>query len=58
MEFKNCDSNTDKVKLYESVRKRPAEIYTVLNDVNKIDLREYQLKVKTEEEQIKNGYSQ
>ena len=33
-------------------------LYTVLNDVNKIDLREYQLKVKTEEEQIKNGYSQ
>ena len=32
-------------------------LYTVLNDVNKIDLREYQLKVKTEEEQIKNGYS-
>ena len=75
MEFKNCDSNTGKVKLYESVRKRPAEIfknkqevfgpskvsenlYAVLNDVNKIDLWEYQVKVRTEEKQIKNGYSQ
>ena len=27
MEFRNCNSNTDKVKLYESVRKRSAEIY-------------------------------
>ena len=27
MEFRNCDSNADKVKLYESVRKSLAEIY-------------------------------
>ena len=27
MEFRNCDSNADKVKLYESVRKGLAEIY-------------------------------
>ena len=27
MEFRNCDSNTDKVKLYESVWKSLAEIY-------------------------------
>ena len=26
MEFRNCDSNADKVKLYESVRKSLAEI--------------------------------
>ena len=29
MEFRNCDSNADKVKLYESVRKCLAEIYEV-----------------------------
>ena len=27
MEFRNCNSNADKVKLYESVRKSLAEIY-------------------------------
>ena len=27
MEFRNCDSSADKVKLYESVRKSLAEIY-------------------------------
>ena len=27
MEFKNCDSNADKVKQYEAVRKSLAEIY-------------------------------
>ena len=27
MEFENCDSNADKVKLYESVRKGLGEIY-------------------------------
>ena len=27
MEFRNCDSNTDKVKLYEIVRKSLAEKY-------------------------------
>ena len=27
MEFRNCDSNTDKVNLHERVRKRLAEIY-------------------------------
>ena len=27
MEFRNCDSNVEKVKLYESVRKSLAEIY-------------------------------
>ena len=27
MEFRNCDSNADKVKLYENVRKGLAEIY-------------------------------
>ena len=26
MEFRNCDSNADKVRLYESVRKSLAEI--------------------------------
>ena len=26
MEFRNCDSNTEKVKLHESVRKSMAEI--------------------------------
>ena len=74
MEFRNWDSNADKVKLYESVRKGLAEIYEDepetfgpasvsqnpykgLDDVNKIDLREYQVKLKTEKEQIKRGYS-
>ena len=74
IKFKNCDSNADKVKLYESVSKRVAEIYKDkpetfgpasasenpykdLNDVNEIDFREYQVKVKTEKEQIKQGYS-
>ena len=74
MEFRNCDSNADKVKLYESVRKGLAEIYEDepkafgptsvsenpykdLDDVNEIDLSEYQVKVKTEKEQIKRGYS-
>ena len=73
MEFRNWDSNADKVKLYESVRKGLAEIYEDepetfgpasasenpykgLDDV-KIDLREYQVKLKTEKEQIKRGYS-
>ena len=32
MEFKNWDSNADKVKLYESVRKGLAEIYEVEPD--------------------------
>ena len=27
MELRNCDSNIDKIKLYESVRKSLAEIY-------------------------------
>ena len=27
MEFRNCNSNTDKIKLYDSVKKSPAEIY-------------------------------
>ena len=31
--------------------------YKDLDDVNEIDLREYQVKVKTEKEQIKRGYS-
>ena len=74
MEFRNWNSNADKVKLYESVRKGLAEIYEDepetfgpasvsqnpykgLDDVNKIDLREYQVKLKTEKEQIKRGYS-
>ena len=74
MEFRNCDSNADKVKLYESVRKSLAEIYEdepdafgpasvsenpykELDDVNEFDLREYQVKVKTEKEQIKTGNS-
>ena len=74
MEFRNCDSNADKVKLYESVRKGQAEIYEDepdtfgpasvsknpckdLDDVNEFDLREYQVKVKAEKEQIKRGYS-
>ena len=37
-----------------SVSKNP---YKDLDDVNKIDLREYQVKVKTEKEQIKRRYS-
>ena len=74
MEFRNCDSNVDNVKLYESVRKSLSEIYEDepeafgpasvsenpykdLDDVNEIDLREYQVKVKTEKEQVKRGYS-
>ena len=74
LEFRNCDSNTNKVKLYESVRKSLAEIYEDepgafdavlvsaypykdLDDVNEIDLREHHVKVKTEKEQIKRGYS-
>ena len=31
--------------------------YKHLDDVNEVDLREYHVKVKTEEEQIKRGYS-
>ena len=31
--------------------------YKDLDDVNEIDLREYQVKVKTKKEQIKRGYS-
>ena len=74
MEFRNWDSNADKFKLYESVRKGLAEIYEDqpkafgpasvsenpykdLDDVNQMDLREYQVKVKTEKEQIKREYS-
>ena len=73
MEFRNWDSNADKVKLYESVRKGLAEIYEDepeafgpvsarenpykdLDDVDEIYLREYQVKVKTEKEQIKRGH--
>ena len=74
LEFRNCDSNADKVKLYESVRIGQAEIYKDepdtfgpasvsenpckdLDDVNEFDLRKYQVKVKTEKEQTKRGYS-
>ena len=74
MKFRNCDSNADKVKLYESVRKGLAEIYEDepdafglalvsenpyedLDDINEFDLREYQVKVRTEKEQIKRRYS-
>ena len=73
MELRNCDSIADKVKLYESVRKGPAEIYEdepdtfgpasvsenpyKVLDINEFDFREYQVKVKTEKEQIKRGYS-
>ena len=74
MEFRNWDPNTDKVKLYASVRKGLAEIYEDepkafspasvrenpfkdLDGVNGIDLTKYQVKVNTEEEQIKKGYS-
>ena len=73
MEFRNCDSNADKVKWHESVRKGLAEIYEDepdafgpasvsenpykdLDDVNEFDLREYQVKVKTEKEQIKRRF--
>ena len=64
MEFRNRDFNSDNVKLYEcqrksrkiyevepeafspaTMRKNPCEI---LDDVNEIDLREYQVKVKLE----------
>ena len=73
LEFRNCDSNADKVKLYESVRIGQTEIYEdepdtfgpasvsenpyKVLDVNEFDFREYQVKVKTEKEQIKRGYS-
>ena len=47
MEFRNCDPNAEKVRLYESVRKNLAEIYEVsktpyrdLDNVNELDLRE------------------
>ena len=67
MKFRNCKSNANKVKLYESVRKGLAEIYEDepdtfgpasvsanpykdLDEVNKCDLREYQVKVKIEKE--------
>ena len=67
MKFRNGESNANKVKLYESVRKGLAEIYEDepdtfgpasvsanpykdLDDVNKFDLREYQVKVKIEKE--------
>ena len=69
MEFRNCDSSAEKVKLYESAKKGLAEIsdepdafgpaslsenpYKDLDDVSKVDLREYQVKLKTEKEQIK-----
>ena len=69
MEFIYCELNTNKVKLYESVRKSLAEIhedetkafgpvwarenpYKDLDYANEIDLRECQVKVKTEKEQI------
>ena len=69
MEFKNCGSNAGKVKLYENVKKSQEEIceseaYGLASasenpykdlDVNDIDLREYQVVVKTEKEQIKRG---
>ena len=74
MEFRNWDSNADKVKLYESVRKGLAEIYEDetkafssapvrenpykdLDVVNEMDLTKYQVKVNTEKEQTKKGYS-
>ena len=74
MEFRNSDSNADKLKLYEKVRKSLAETYADepepfspasvrensgknLDDVNENDLRAYQVKVKTEKEPIKRGYS-
>ena len=53
----------DLVEIYEdepvafgraSVGENP---YKDLDDVNEIDLREYQVKVKTEKKQIKRGYS-
>ena len=72
-EFRNCDSNADKIKSYEIVRKGLAEIYedepeafgpaSVSENpykdlhVNEIDLKEYQVNVKTEKEQINRGYS-
>ena len=71
-EFRNYNSNADKVKLYESVKKALADEdepeafgfslvrenpYKDLDDFNEIDLREYQVKVKKEKEQIKRGYS-
>ena len=72
MEFRNCDSNADKVKIYERLRKGLVEIYEDepdafgpvsvsknpykdLDNVNEFDLREQQVKVKTEKEQIKRG---
>ena len=73
MEFRNLDANADKVKLYESVRKGLVEIYEDepkafspasvrnpykdLDGVNETDLTKYQVKVNTEKEQIKKGYS-
>ena len=68
------DSNVDKAKLYESVRRDLAEIYEDeseafrpasvgenpckdLDDVNEIDLRKNQVKIKTKKGQIKIRYS-
>ena len=39
MEFRNCNSDAGKVKLYESVRKSPEEIYDDESDVLKVLLR-------------------
>ena len=74
MKFRNSDSNANKLKLYEKVRKSLAETFADeprpfspasvrensdknLDDVNENDFRAYQVKVKTEKEQIKRGYS-
>ena len=73
-EFRNCDSNVEKVELYKCVRKGLTEIYEDEpeafgpasvsenpfkdeDDVHEFDLREHQVKVKTEKEQIKRGFS-
>ena len=71
MEFKNCDSNANKVKLYGRVKKSLAEIYedqphafgpASVSENPHRDLcavnenQEYQVKVKTENEQIKRAF--
>ena len=35
MEFRNCDSNDEKAKLYENVRKSLAEIYMKMNQIKR-----------------------
>ena len=70
MEFRNYNSNNDKVKLYESAGKSLADEpeasisalvsenpYKDLDDINYVALGEYQLRVKAEKGKINREYS-